>query len=378
VIAVDGPPTPLALEVGRCIRTLSAETGSGDRNDRTASHSVASSFHRGQVCEGESHLFEVGRELRPGLAVAICTYERAESLARFLDSLAIQERKPQQLVIVDASAGDATERAVQARAAVERLADCLLYFRVGDTLKGLTRQRNFALRWVITELVAFFDDDIVLSRECLREMERAHREIGGEVAGVGALIENEYRSPSLLWQLRRLLRLVPNLQPGTYCRSGISIPWSFLPLSHRCVEGDWLPGCAMMWKADVVRDTAFYEGFGGYAQGEDLEFSLRAGRNGKLLLAAAARALHLHEPAGRPDSYTFGYMALYNRYEVHRRGLPDRNWCDVAWFIYAWTVDTLLLGRHFLRPGRWVSTAREIAGRLRAGFDIVAGRGIRH
>ncbi len=332
-------------------------------------------FHKGG-CGGTGHLSP--RKLSEGVSVAICTFLRAASLARYLDSLALQTRKPDRLVIVDASPDAETERMVQRHPAVDGLAVCLAYFRVQGRLKGLTRQRNYALRWIETDLVAFFDDDVVLSPECLREMERAHRQFGGGVAGIGALLENEYRRrPSLSWQVRRLLGIVSSLRPGTYCRSGISIPWTCLPPSSGCVEGDWLPGCAMMWKADVVRDTGFYEGFGGYGQGEDLEFSLRAGRSGKLLLAGAARVLHLHEPAGRPDSYRLGYMALYNSYQIHRRGLLDRKWRDVSWFIYAWTVDTLLLGRHFLLPTRWVSTAREIAGRLSAGYDIVAGQGIR-
>ena len=48
--------------------------------------------------------------LMAGLAVVVCTCQRPESVARLLQSLAAQDRLPDQLIIVDASPGDDTER----------------------------------------------------------------------------------------------------------------------------------------------------------------------------------------------------------------------------------------------------------------------------
>ena len=149
----------------------------------------------------------------------------------------------------------------------------------------------------------------------------------------------------------------------------MSIPW-FVGRVNGLAEGDWLPGCAMMWKTGPARDVGFHEGFGGYAQGEDLEFSLRARRYGALVLASEARVQHLHEASGRPDHFKVGYMTIYNRYQIHRRGLSERGWRDVAWFVYAWTLDSLMLFRNLLFPKRWVPTIRHLAGRLVAVADL--------
>lgn len=200
-------------------------------------------------------------ELRPGVAVAVCTYCRAKGLNRFLDSLGAQQRRPEQLVIVDASPDDKTEQSLRKRPDLDALAAAVLYFRV--------------------------------------------------------------TGPRLIWRLRTALKIVPHLRPGSYCRSGMSITWSFLPPNEELTEGQWLPGVAM-WKTAVVRELGFFEGFYGYCQGEDLEFSLRAARKGSLVMAGAARVLHLHEASGRPDHFKRGYMAIYNRYQIHRRGLEDR------------------------------------------------------
>src|SRR3954469_11866687 len=141
-----------------------------------------------------------------GLALVICTYKRPESLKRFLDSLAEQGYKPDQLIIVDASPNDDTEQMLRQHAGIEALASQLLYFHVCGSLHGLTHQRNFALRRVTTDLVAFFDDDILLLPGCLREMEKAHRASGDDIVGVGAFIQNHDGPPrKRLWYARRLL-----------------------------------------------------------------------------------------------------------------------------------------------------------------------------
>lgn len=313
---------------------------------------------------------ETNGELRPGLAIAICTYRRARSLSRFLDSLIAQQRRPEQLVIVDASPDDATEQSLRKRSDLDALAEAILYFRVTEPLVGLTRQRNFAVRWVQNDLVAYFDDDIVLQPGCLAELERAHRTRGEQLVGAAAYIENGGQRSQLIWRLRTALGIVASLRPGTYCRSGMSITWSFLPPNDELTEGQWLPGVAM-WKTAVVRELGFFEGFRGYCQGEDLEFSLRAARKGTLVMVGAARVLHLHEASGRPDHFKRGYMAIYNRYQIHRRALDGRTWRDGAWFCYAWTVDSLLLLRHMLVPRRIGSTLRQLAGRAKAAYDLI-------
>jgi GT2 family glycosyltransferase len=322
----------------------------------------------------------IGNPISPvliqGLTVVVCTYLRPNSLNRFLQSLTTQENKPHQLMIVDASPDDRTEQMLEADQSTKELADRFLYFHVAGSLQGLTRQRNFALRRITTDLVAFFDDDIVLLPHCLREMEKAHRESAGQIVGVGAYIQNQSisKAQSLLWHARLLLCMMPDLQPGRYYRSGISTPWIFLAPTDEQVDGDWLPGCATMWKTDAIREVGFHEGFEGYALGEDLDFSLRIRQKGKLVVVGSAHVLHLQEPEGRPSHYDFGYMAIYNKYQIHRRALRDRRWYDVLWFGYTWTLDTLLLLRHLFSTQKRSANLRRIAGRMKAGYDILRGR----
>ncbi len=304
--------------------------------------------------------------------MVVCTYRRPESVRTFLDSLATQDRRPDAVFIVDASPDDMTAQTVKSWQ-VEPHANSLHYWHVDREQKGLTRQRNFALRRVPTDLVAFFDDDVVLSPNCVGEMERIHR-LREDVVGVGCFGRSDSVPAPVLWRVRRLLRIVPALQPGKYYRSGMAVPWDFDDRTEDLVEGDWLPGFGMMWKTAIARQAGFNDKFAGYAQGEDLDFSLRLRRHGKLVIARRAELRHLPDPAGRPNPYRVGYMEIYNRYQIHRRGLPDRTARDVMWFVYAWTLDTLMLSRHLLWPSRALSAVRQIAGRLRAAHDVLRGR----
>ena len=311
--------------------------------------------------------------LRRGVAVAVCTLSRPQSVETFLESLAGQDPLPDQLVIVDASSNPDTERVLVEFLDRRAFGVETAYLRVRPPLVGLTRQRNQALARTATDLVAFFDDDILLKPGSLRELERVHRLEEG-VVGVAAIIENERSSPSALWKCRHWLGIVSSLEPGRYARSGMSTPWSFISPGEGACAGDWLPGGATMWRTEVARELGFREEFAGYGQGEDLEFSLRAGRRGRLLLARSARVVHEHVASGRPNSFRMGYMAIYNRYQIHRRGLPDRRRRDAVLFAYAWTVDSLLLFRRAVVPKYWGALAGELAGRAWAGLRILVGR----
>src|SRR5262245_55534468 len=100
-------------------------------------------------------------QLVPGLAVVVCTSSRPPSVNRFLHSLRGQSR-PAQLLIIDASREGFTEAVVRRGLLARRAADHVVYARVAADRRGLTRQRNTALSLVWTDLVAFFDDDVVL------------------------------------------------------------------------------------------------------------------------------------------------------------------------------------------------------------------------
>lgn len=304
-----------------------------------------------------------------GLSVAVCTYNRPSSLERFLDSLEIQSYLPEKVLIVDASPDDLTEFMLQSR--TWQIKD-IFYLRVGDSLRGLTRQRNIALAFCGTDLIAFFDDDIVLEMDCLKELEITIRN-SHDIVGVGACILNEDAKPGFLWNSLYRLGAVPDLTPGKYQRSGLVAPLRLLGDHESEIDVDRLPGGCTIWRTALAQKERFNDFFHGYAQSEDLEFSRRIAKYGRLGISGKAQVRHLHEMRGRPDHIQLGRMGIVNRHYIHRTTLPDRKWQDVLWFIYAqglyiaFSIISMFLQKRF-RDGFYYAL-----GALLGVRDIVRG-----
>ena len=281
------------------------------------------------------------RDLLQGVSVVICTRGRPDSVGRCLDGLRDSGDPPARLLVVDGSADCATEQHLARRRDLDALATGFEYVRVPPHWRGLTRQRNFALGRADTDVVAFFDDDVVLGPGCVSLMERTLR-ADPAIVGVGAVAPTDSAAPGRRLRARRMLGMVGRRGPGRYCRSGMSIGWRGLDRSRAVVEVDWLPGYAMAWRTAPAREVGFDERFAGYASGEDLDFGLRMARFGRLVVATRATLQHEHVAGGRPDPYRLGYTTVENAWAIQRRCLRTRTWLDAAWFTWAFGVDTLV------------------------------------
>jgi GT2 family glycosyltransferase len=331
------------------------------RKEKAENPDLVSTFDLGAT---EKSLWDPDQTPIEGITAVVCTHLRAASVSAFLDSFAGQTRDIRLLVVVDASPTDGTEKVVRRLGEGKLPAAGVRFVRVKGKLAGLTRQRNYAMKSVTTDLVVFFDDDVIIRPDTVEELERPFRTKGSGVVGSGVYAEGSYQAPDRLWRMRKRLHIIGDLRPGSYQRSGMSVPLAFLPPGEGIVETDYLPGFGMMYRAAVVRKLGFGEIYSGYGQGEDLDFSLRAKKEGKLVIAQRALLHHMADPGGRPAPGKLGFMAIYNRFHIQKRGLPDRTWRDVIWFAYAWGLDTVMLFRSLPIPSRTRSTILQIGGRI--------------
>ena len=95
------------------------------------------------------------------ISVVVCTYNRSASLVRTLDSLAAQRTDgfDYELLVIDNNSHDDTRAVVEA--AVPRFGGRLRY--VFEGRQGLSYARNTGMQAACGELVAFTDDDVLLS-----------------------------------------------------------------------------------------------------------------------------------------------------------------------------------------------------------------------
>jgi GT2 family glycosyltransferase len=312
---------------------------------------------------------------KPELSLVVCTYRRPAAMAELLAALGGQTRRPDEVLVVDASPDAETEEVVRSGPPLQGLR----YEKAPPEHRGLTRQRNYGVARTKGEVVAFLDDDAVPAPDYCEQILACFERhpdavgVGGFVDGVAwrpagggepplsvFRLDGWERREDLRWRLRRILRLDSARPPGWMPSSGHGRPVGFLPPDGEDHTVESLLGCAMAWRRrvfDSVRFSSYFEGYGLY---EDLDFCIRAARLGPIVLCTRARLRHEHAPAGRPDAFRYGMMVVRNGWFVWRRRWPQPRLVDQL----RWWATTLVLAGCRLGAGGRRAALLETLGRL--------------
>ena len=182
-------------------------------------------------------------------------------------------------------------------------------------------------------MVVYLDDDVVLEPGYLAAVARTFEEDrSGQIGGVGgAQVPDPTPREGFLRRTACRLFLLDTYGRGVVKRSGRP-DYAFSPRSR--MEVECLSGCNMAYRREVLDALSFDERLGGYALGEDLQFSYRVSRRWKLVLTPEARLEHRHAGGGRPPRDEHQAMAVFNRYLFFREHLA-RGPAD--WIAYAWS-----------------------------------------
>lgn len=275
------------------------------------------------------------------LSLIICTYKRAKPLLQLLESIKWQTVYPNEILIIDGSPDYSTEEILR-----ENVFDKLIYFKVNEHDRGLTKQRNFGIERVSTqaELICFLDDDVILLKNYFEEIIKTYQQFP-KALGVGGYITNEVkwefkgedfapsvnqfkydgwvRKESSRFVFRKKLRLDANTQPGYLPEFSHGRSISFLPPSGNIYPVEQLMGGVSSFKKEVfvrLRFSTYFEGYGLY---EDADFTLRLSKLGQLYVNTAAQLEHYHHPSGRPNQYYYGKMVVRNGWYVWRVKYPS-------------------------------------------------------
>ena len=144
------------------------------------------------------------------ISVVVCTYNRCESLRRTLKSFK-EVVAPQggswELILVDNNSKDETR--IIAEAFKEESGLNVKY--VFETRQGLSHARNRGIEQAEGEIIAFTDDDVMVDRYWLSNIERAFEEhdvscVGGKILPVWEIPKPEWIIPQLHYILALLDR----------------------------------------------------------------------------------------------------------------------------------------------------------------------------
>lgn len=305
------------------------------------------------------------------VSLVVPTRDRPESLRRCLQSLAALDPPALEVIVVDDGALVAEELAAFARS----LGLEFVYHRKQSP--GTSASRNIGARLARGDYILFLDDDVLPEPDYLgRVMRTFAQDPDGRLAGVGgSLIEPDAPRGGPVQRLLGVLQvvfLIRCLRPGRVLPSGFR---THLQQTDTIREVEILSTSNCCYRRDVLERYRFDETLdqaGGYAYGEDVDFSYRVSRDWRLLIIPEARAHHFRAPyryASRRELARM-YLIHHRRFLKKSVGLTPLRALAFGWACFGVLVcDVVALA---LRPSR--EKVGSMAGHLDAIGLILRGR----
>ena len=241
------------------------------------------------------------------VSVIIPTRNRAEDLAKTLESLLTQTVQPAELIIVDQSAE---------KSYTDFLPIPVVYVH-DQTLSGASHARNVGMDHARGDILLFLDDDVVMEPNFIEEMLTAYSD---GVTGVSGIITN-YQKPGLprcLWDVVFFRGPFHDDRQPVYwnaARNATSPP----------VRVQQFTGALMSFRRSAVQFHRFDTQLTGACPGEDIDFCLRLPKESVLLINPKARLVHNRRPRGRDSTDWLALQAQVYNY------LRQRHWYEGFW-----------------------------------------------
>lgn|GEM_PF-1741215 len=297
------------------------------------------------------------------LVIGIATRNRAKVIKEvLLPSFLKQTSNNFEVIFMDASDNDETKEIIHHFIDTYRPKFGMHYFRARK--KGLPSQRNEIIDIFLKthgDILAFFDDDVYLSPNTVDTILKEFK--NENLYALGLIINHSNTSKN---RMKPPIRYLKELAKFLYTRIFlINLSNDFDKHSPRKVfisgwnigsnypgEAQWLSGCAMIYRRAVfesfsLRFNEKLEAFGGWAYGEDVEFShklwriLRQEKKNKesMKIAPESFVIHYNTPGGRPNLRRKYAMMIYNRYLILKGSIvPYCKFKIVPYLAFIWSL----------------------------------------
>lgn len=296
------------------------------------------------------------------ISVIIPTKDRPQLLESLLEAINHQSLKPIEVIVVDSSEHINKKMMYDTRHGIK-------YIR--SAVKSAAIQRNIGIENINrnSELLIFLDDDVLPASNYFEELSKCF--INPDIIGVSGLAINPKALSSrtlpfgLIGFLHRIF-LLDSKTDGIILKSGVNIP---VRKDHGIFVVEWLIGCSA-WRHSKLGETRFESDFFGQSLGEDVIFSYRMSRKGKLIVNASIKLQHLESSISRPHSFEFWKMWMLNRYRlINTMGLVGFNR-----IFYWWSSLGQLIILIYSSTIRRQSSAKAISGLIRGSLEVILSK----
>ena len=275
------------------------------------------------------------------LTIIIPTRNRKILLKKLVNSLLINFKEINQIIIVDSS--------YKAEKKAKYLTNKKILY-VHSEIKSAAIQRNIGLTFVkpICKYIAFLDDDVNPPSNYFTDLIVLLK--SKKAAGVSGVAKNlnsrKFKKSNKIFEAYRQFFFLDSKKEGVVLNSGVNIPAKSTSRGDSILESQWLIGCAI-WDYQKVKHHQFDNRLYGQSLGEDVLFSLKASRYGKLFVKRNLILKHMESPVGRPNYLNHHRMWVRNRFYISEEILGNRwkfsyHWCNLGKFLSI----ILLMPRH--------------------------------
>lgn len=232
------------------------------------------------------------------VAVIIATVDRREHLSNLIENLRFQSCVPNKVIISAPTLDDLSQNALTYPGWLENITG----------IRGAAAQRNIALDQLSSahDYVFFFDDDTLPRSDFIQEAVDIFESCDEIVGITGSLIIDGASR-------KRAVTFVE-------ARSALDSSWT-THTPARLSDVDSLYGCNFAVRNSAAINLRFDDALPLYSWLEDLDFSRRLARKGRLVRAARCVAVHHgSDSGGRTQHLRFGYSQVTNPIHLWRNG----------------------------------------------------------
>jgi len=284
----------------------------------------------------------------PRIVIGIASADRREQLRLTLAQLARQHTRPERIVICPASTDDydpASAAPLRCPVQVVRAA------------RGLCAQRNAILRACRSaDLLIFLDDDFYPAADYVARASQLFARHSDIVVATHHPALDGASGPG-----------VSHEQALSALRAIESAP--VLANSTKPISGAY--GCNMVLRLRPVFENAlwFDENLPLYGWLEDLDFSHRLARHGRVVECAALRGVHLGSKRGRSSGIRLGYSQIANPIYMLQKGS-----LSLAYALEQMARNVVKNSVRSLKPEPWVDRWGRLKGNAIALGDLLTGQ----
>lgn len=283
------------------------------------------------------------------LSIGIATCGRKDLLSKVLRDLSRQSYRPDRILIAPIDV-------VSDVGTLDLPKNINELISIVEGPKGLTAQRNTILKALEETggIVLFLDDDFVLHKDYCKELREIYLNHIDIVGCAGNVIKDGINSKGI--EFDDALSLVKNHEELG---------------ADELIDNGTTYGCNMSFRLETVNATStkFDEALPLYGWFEDLDFSARMARYGRVINANRCVGVHMGHKSGRTSGRKLGYSQVVNPVYMWKKGtmpLSDA-FTNVARRLLANIV------RSFWSES-WVDRRGRVLGNIQGLFDIVLGR----